>query len=62
METARGPVTTELLLHQYKGEEGFGDETGEYGERGRRRLQQKPGRLTGQPALHSGSQAHHISL
>ena len=62
VETARGPETTELPLHQYKGEEGFGDEMGEYGEQGRRRQQQKPGRQTGQAALHSGSQAHHIPI
>ena len=61
VETACGSETTELPLRQYKGEEGFGDETGEYGEQGRRRQQQKPGRQTGQAAQHSGSQAHHIS-
>ena len=27
VETARGPETTELPLRQYKGEEGFGDES-----------------------------------
>ena len=42
VESACSPETTELPLRQYKGEEGFGDETGEYGERGRRRQQQKP--------------------
>ena len=42
VESARGPETRELPLRQNKGEEGFGDETGEYGEQSRRRPQQKP--------------------
>ena len=59
--TVQGPETTELLLPHNEEEKNFGDETGEYGEQGRRRQQQKPRRQTGQAALHSGSQAHHIS-
>ena len=61
VETVQGPETTELPLPHNEEEKKFGDETGEYGEQGRRRQQQKPRRQTGQAALHSGSQVHHIS-
>ena len=61
VETAQGPETTGLPL-PHNEEKILGDEMGEYGEQGRRRQQQKPRRQTGQAALHSESQAHHISL